>query len=130
MRVVLDTNVIVSALLVPQSVPGRVLNLLLTGDLTIVYDNSLLIEYIEVLQREKFKINKELAVYITDFIKMEGQFAVSNPQKIRFTDPSDRKFYEVFKTCEADYLITGNKKHFPMDRGIVTPREFLEKEYL
>jgi len=45
---------------------------------------------------------------------------------MHFTDEADKKFYETFKTAEADYLITGNTKHFPDEDGIVSPREFVE----
>jgi predicted nucleic acid-binding protein len=48
------------------------------------------------------------------------------PQNIRFTDEDDRIFYELYKSSESDFLITGNIKHFPKERNIITPREFIE----
>ena len=66
MRIILDTNVLVSALLLPESVPSDVLKLVLTGALTIIYDNKILSEYVKVLPREKFKINKLLIEQIID----------------------------------------------------------------
>ncbi|MCL2270854.1 MAG: putative toxin-antitoxin system toxin component, PIN family, partial [Treponema sp.] len=60
MKIILDSNVIVSALLSPNGLPAKILNLILSGSVTIVYDNLILSEYINVLGREKFKIDKEL----------------------------------------------------------------------
>jgi len=127
MRIVIDTNVIVSALLVTPSLPAKILDYVLTGKLTIAYDNRMLSEYVDVLFKEKLKIDKTSARYVIDFIVKEGDIIISMPEKINFTDKSDKKFYEVYKSGKASYLITGNKKHFPKDTGIVTPREFLEK---
>jgi predicted nucleic acid-binding protein len=55
---VLDINVIVSALLCPQSIPAKILGLVLNGTVGIVYDNNILAEYVDVLNRDKFNINK------------------------------------------------------------------------
>ena len=129
MKIVLDTNVLVSALLSPSGIPAKILNLVFNGIITLVYDNSILAEYIEVLSREKFKIQKERTNLIIDFICKECEFCITNPQKVLFSDEADRKFYELFKTAEIDYLITGNKKHFPNENFIVTPRTFIEREY-
>ncbi|MDR2143577.1 MAG: putative toxin-antitoxin system toxin component, PIN family [Treponema sp.] len=126
MKIVLDTNVIVSALLCPQSLPAKILGLLLNGTIGIVYDNNVLVEYIDVLNREKFKINKELIKIVLDFLVSDGEYIVSIPQNARFTDEDDRIFYELYKSSEADFLITGNIKHFPKERNIITPREFIE----
>jgi len=129
MRIVLDTNVIVSALLIPSSLPAKILDSVLKKELTIVYDNRILSEYIYVLFKKNLKINKQAAQYILGFIKKEGEFVIPVPEKIKFTDESDKKFYEVYKSGNALYLITGNKKHFPTEAEIVTPREFIEKTY-
>jgi putative PIN family toxin of toxin-antitoxin system len=126
MRVVLDTNVIVSALLCPQSLPAKILSLVLNGTTEIVYDNNVLVEYIDVLNREKFKISKYSIKIVLDFLISHGEYIVSVPQNIKFTDEDDRAFYELYKSSEADFLITGNIKHFPKERNIITPREFIE----
>jgi putative PIN family toxin of toxin-antitoxin system len=130
MRIVLDTNIIISALLVPASLPGEILDNVLNRNLTIVYDNRILSEYIDVLFRKKFRIDKELARYIIDLIKKEGEFILAMPEKSKFTDESGKKFYEVYKSGNAMFLITGNLKHFPKETGIVTPREFIDNIYL
>ena len=125
MKLVLDTNIIVSALLSPQGPPAKILNLVLNGSSTIIYDNSVLAEYSDVLGRKRLKINKELANFILDFIEKEGIFTIAEPLSIKFIDNNDKIFYELYKSRDCDYLITGNKKHFPKDKGILTAREFI-----
>ncbi|MDR0585773.1 MAG: hypothetical protein LBG26_00885 [Treponema sp.] len=49
------------------------------------------------------------------------------PQNIKFADEDDKIFYELYKSGEAIFLITGNIKHFPKEKNIITPREFIEK---
>jgi putative PIN family toxin of toxin-antitoxin system len=126
MKIVLDTNVIVSALLCPQSLPAKILGLVLNGTVGIVYDNTILVEYIDVLNREKFKINKESIKVVLEFIRNDGEYTISIPHNVKFTDEDDRIFYELYKGGEVDFLITGNIKHFPKEKDIVTPREFIE----
>jgi putative PIN family toxin of toxin-antitoxin system len=128
LRIVLDTNVVVSALLTPAGIPSKVLNIILEKYSKLIYDNSILAEYINVLSRKEFKIDRKLADLIMDFIISEGEFITAVPLKIKFVHEEDKKFYELYKSGEADYLITGNIRHFPKEKGIVTPKIFLEQE--
>ena len=128
MKIILDTNVIVSALLSPAGPPAKILNLVLEGSLTLVYDNTLLAEYADVCSREKFKIDKELLAVVMDFITKEGDFRTAGPLSTKLQDEDDAMFYSLYKSGGIDYLITGNTKHFPHEKGIVTPRQFLERE--
>ena len=125
MKIVLDTNVIVSALLIPTSLPAKILDTVLKRKVTIAYDNRILVEYVDVLFREKFKINKGHINLILDFIKKEGEFILADVINFPFTDEADKKFYEVYKSGTIQYLITGNIRHFPKEAGIVTPAKFL-----
>jgi putative PIN family toxin of toxin-antitoxin system len=126
MKIALDTNVIVSALLCPQSLPAKILGLVLNGTIRIVYDNNVLVEYIDVLNRDKFKINSEIIKTVLDFITNDGEYIISIPQNVKFSDEDDKIFYELYKSGEVDFLITGNIKHFPKEKNIITPREFIE----
>ena len=132
MKVILDTNIIVSALLSPHGLSAKILNLVLNGKLTIVYDNIIFAEYVDVLNRNKFKLDKELVNLVIDFIAKEGEYVIAEFQNIKFTDEDDKAFYEVYKSGHVDYLITGNKKHFPNEKGIITAREFFDiyEQYL
>jgi putative PIN family toxin of toxin-antitoxin system len=126
MKIVLDTNVIVSALINPQGIPGSILALVLNGKIQIAYDNRIIFEYIDVLSRKNFGFNKEIINNLIDYVRNDGEFINSEYSNVKFTDDTDKKFYEVFKSGEARYLITGNKKHFPKEKGILLPKEFIE----
>ncbi len=129
MNIVLDTNVIVSALINSEGTPAQILNLSISGKIILLYDNRILSEYEEVLKREKFGFEKEWVNVIIDFIKNEGEFIAAEPLSSKFEDEADKKFYEVAKSGNAKYLITGNKKHYPKEKLIVTPKEYIEKNY-
>jgi len=128
LKAVLDTNIIVSVLLSPQGLSAKLLNLIFDRKLTIVYDNSIFAEYIEVLNRDKFMLDKELVNLVIDFISKEGEYVIAEFQNMQFIDEDDKVFYEVYKGGGVDYLITGNKKHFPQEENIVTVSEFF-KDY-
>jgi predicted nucleic acid-binding protein len=51
---------------------------------------------------------------------------IAESQKIKFDDKDDKVFYDVYKSSGADYIITGNKKHFPQEKYIINPREYKE----
>ena len=125
MRVVLDTNVLVSGLLNPCGPPAVVLNLLANAKLELLYDSRILQEYMEVLHRGKFGFNSDLIETLIDYFQDEGERISAEPTNQRFPDEDDRAFYEVMATGEADYLITGNGNHFPEDDRIRNPREFV-----
>jgi len=127
MKIVLDTNVLVSGLINPKGVPAKILNLILNEQILVLYDNRILREYETVLSRRKFRFEKEIIEPLFDFIKNEGSFIVANPLNIVFKDEDDKMFLEVAKSGNAEYLITGNTVHFPNEQIIVTPREFIEK---
>jgi putative PIN family toxin of toxin-antitoxin system len=129
MKVVLDTNVLVSALLNPNGLPAGILNLVLEGTVSIVYDNRILSEYRDVLHRKKFAFDVELIRILMDFIIHEGVFTNALPLAIPFKDEDDKKFYEVFKSASIDFLITGNKKDFPEEKNILTPKEYMDINY-
>jgi putative PIN family toxin of toxin-antitoxin system len=127
MIIVLDTNVIVSALMNSSGIPSKILQLIMNKKIKIMYDNSILFEYISVLSREHFGFNSEIIDKMIVYFKKDGEYINAEYSQINFTDESDKKFYDVYKTGKADYLITGNIKHFPKDARIVTPRKFIEK---
>jgi uncharacterized protein len=106
--VVLDTNVLVSALINPTGVPAAVLGLVLNGKLTVGYDNRILDEYREVLSRQRFHFKKSLILQLLDYIRQAGEFIASEPLRIGSVSEDDRMFYEVAMTGKAAYLITGH----------------------
>ena len=125
MKVVLDTNVIVSALINANGTPAKILSLVLNGKIKILYDNRIIFEYSEVLSRKEFGFNVEIINDMMDFLKHEGEFINADCLNTGFHDETDKKFYEVFKSGEAQYLITGNRIHFPEDDAIFAPKDFI-----
>lgn len=126
MLAVIDTNILVSALLSKNGSPAKIVRLIFRGVITPCYDNRIMDEYRSVLTRPKFKFDPDRIDKLLDIIVTKGKCAVSVPLNVEFTDKDDKKFYEVAKFCNAE-LITGNIRHFPDDRAILTVSEFLEK---
>jgi putative PIN family toxin of toxin-antitoxin system len=127
MKIVLDTNIIVSSFLNLRGIPGEITSLVLTKKLIVCYDNKILSEYTEVLTRSRFNFNVELVNDFLEFVKNNGEYVAAEPQKIKFTDEDDKIFYDVYKSSEAEYIITSNTKHYPKEKNIITPKEFIEK---
>ena len=126
MRVVVDTNVIVSALMNVNGTPAKILSLILNGKLKLLYDNRIIFEYFDVLSREEFGFNDEIINDIINYFKHDGEFINPEYIKIKFPDETDKKFYEVYKTGKAEYIITGNTKHFPKEDAIIIPKDFMQ----
>jgi len=126
MKVVLDTNVIVSALANARGSAAKVLSLVFDGKLNMLYDNKILFEYLEVLSKKEFNFNTELINDLIYFIRCEGTFTKAEKLDVIFHDETNKKFYEIYMSGEAKYLITGSRKHFPADNAVIIPGEFLK----
>lgn len=126
MKVVLDTNVLVSGLLSPQGAPATVLRCVVAGAASVCFDERILSEYRSVLARSKFGFDAEQVAVLLEFLQATGQPVLAPPLALSLPDPSDEAFVEVAVASAADFLVTGNLKHFPADclRGVrvVAPR--------
>jgi putative PIN family toxin of toxin-antitoxin system len=127
MNVVIDTNVFVSGLLSENGMPGKIVNMVLAERFTILFDNRIMEEYEDVLNRKKWKLSREIIDPVIDYIKNEGIYVLAEPIKIKFEDEDDKKFLEVAISGNAEFLITGNIRHYPAYEIITTPRNFFEK---
>jgi uncharacterized protein len=114
-RIVLDTNVLVSALLSPQGVPAQVLMLTLAGELTLLFDERVLEEYREVLSRPRFAIPKALADEVLRQLEADGERVAAAPVELTLPDPDDRAFVEVALSGHADALVSSSG--FPPSRS-------------
>ena len=126
---VIDTNVLVSALLRGSSVPGMILREALTGRIIPLFNDGILEEYRDVLTRRKFRFDRSAVEVLISGIIKRGVFVDAEPVEETVIDPDDAVFYEVVMERRSEgeaYLITGNIKHFPVKHFIVTPREMLE----
>ena len=130
MKIVLDTNVLVSGLLTPFGPSGKIVRMVSAGKLILYIDARVLSEYHEVLQRPKFKFNNGHINTLISFIKHNGQFLSTLPLKISLPDPDDEPFLEVAIAGNVSSLITGNIAHFPSSHregiNILSPSVFLE----
>jgi putative PIN family toxin of toxin-antitoxin system len=125
MLVVIDTNVLVSALYSRNGNPAKVMALIQNGIATPCHDYRILLEYREVLARPKFNFAAWEIADLLAQIESDGLSVTPSPLNIELPDEQDRKFYEVAKYCNAQ-LIIGNLKHFPKDKIVVSVREFLD----
>lgn len=126
---VIDTNVVVSAMLKWNSIPGNIMELVFDGPIIPVYNSEILKEYREVLLRPKFHLTKDIVDSVIKNLKTRGLNIEAEKIDIILPDPKDRVFYEVVleeRKFEEAYLVTGNIKHFPIETFIVTPRKMLD----
>ena len=125
----IDTNVLVSALLNAESIPGKVVQEALAGNIIPLYNDEILREYNEVLRRIKFRFKREIIELTVDAIIKRGFAVDAGPIEDVLPDPKDVVFYAVTleqKKQDDAYLVTGNIKHFPKVNFVVTPREMLD----
>lgn len=124
-RVVVDTNVLVSSLWKKDGNPAAVVSQLLSLDkYKICYDDRIMAEYTIVLNRQEFGFEKSDIQTLQSHIAQKGLSLVVPRLDAPFVDKSDLKFYEVYKYSDA-FLITGNLKHFPKENNIMNPATFL-----
>ena len=126
---VIDTNVIVSALLDHdrESNPSIVINNILSGKILPLFNDEILSEYRDVLSRDKFPfrysdIEDTLCLFQKKGIRVDSTIPVLED----FPDLDDVVFYEVAMSTEGAYLVTGNIKHFPINTIVVTPAQMVE----
>jgi putative PIN family toxin of toxin-antitoxin system len=130
MKVVLDTNVLVSGLLQPFGPSGQIVRLAASGELILCHDARILAEYQEVLLRDKFSFDPERVEALLEQIKADGIPVTARPLAIRLPDPDDEAFLEIALAGEAQCLVTGNAKHYPAEARqeieVLSPRSFIE----
>ena len=124
-HVVLDTNILVSALISKFGNPSKIYKMFLSGEITLVISDDIIIEYTDVLYRSHLKIFADDANIVLDAIKNNGMRVELVSSTFVMTDESDRIFYDTAKNTGA-YLITGNTRHYPIEPFICTPAEFYE----
>jgi uncharacterized protein len=128
-RVVLDTNIVVSAALRSGSLPEAVLNFALDGRAELCLSEAIFSEYKDVLTRTHLAIEPNLSALALDRIHAAAKLFSPGIVVAGCSDPDDNIFLECAEAAAADYLITGNQRHFP-DRWkktrVISAREFVE----
>ena len=126
---VIDTNVLVSALLKWNSFPSNVLELTYRGMIVPLLDERIAQEYREVLARPKFHFTQDIIEDTVGELERLGIYVDAKELDIELPDLKDRVFYEVVmeeRKLEDAYLVTGNIRHFPVKPFVVTPRQMID----
>lgn len=130
MRIVLDTNVLVSGLLSPFGPPAEVVRQVAAARLRLCWDVRILCEYREVLVRPAFGFDRNDVMILLDHIEREGELVTPEPLPVPLPDSDDEPFLAVARTGGVDALVTGNLRHFPEElrHGVVvlSPAELVE----
>jgi len=128
LRVVLDTNIVVSAALRPYGLQRTVLLLALTKPARMYVSQEILAEYRIVLARPALKITKGRQQQLLQLVRNRAHIVRPRYKLGVTSDPEDNKFLECAGVARADYLITGNQRHFPRfwkNTKVITSREFV-----
>ncbi len=123
-RVVLDTNILVSAFWSKSGNAARILSMFLDNKILLIYSPEILAEYKFVLNRPAFQFSRVKIGEIINQIRKYGVPIQPETSDVPFTDESDRKFFDAARTYGAT-LITGNQKHFPPSPLVKSAAEFL-----
>ena len=125
---VIDTNVIVAALLSKKSDTAtvKVINAIFSGDIVPLYHREIIEEYDEVLHRSKFHLKDETIWKVLSAIQKFGIEVFPEPTGEILIDMDDLIFYEIALTVTGSYLVTGNQKHYPIKKFIVSPYEMTQ----
>ena len=130
MRIVLDTNVLVSGLLSPFGPPGEIVRMVSASAIRLCVDARLQAEYEQVLLRPRFGLDPDAVGALLDYIDVTSDKVASAPLGGRLPDSDDEAFLEVAVASGAEYLVTGNLVHFPAEAcvgvSVVSPAAFVE----
>ncbi|HEY5463566.1 MAG TPA: putative toxin-antitoxin system toxin component, PIN family [Hanamia sp.] len=137
LKLIIDTNVLVSSL-IQRSYPFVIFDyVLMKRQIELCISDDLLNEYIDVLNRIKFFKYPDYEVRSKILLSDIKKFGIKYSPSVKIDiikDEADNKLLELAETCNADYLITGNAKHFLMKKykntKIVSPKEFWELEII
>ena len=129
-QAVIDTNVLVSALIKPSGPPGKIIAAMRRGELLPIISYTVFAEYVQVLTRPRFGFRNQEIRAILDMIEQISPML--EPPSISLAglpDPKDAPFIALARYAGCP-VITGNTKHFPAEAGIVvlTPAEWVGEQ--
>jgi putative PIN family toxin of toxin-antitoxin system len=133
MRAVIDTGVLVSGLIRPRGTTGEVLFALRDGKFTVLYSNETIMEIIDVLGRDKFRLKYHILTddisALINLIRLRGEVVIPKQRVADCRDPKDDKFLDIALAGDADCLVSGDLDLVSMNPyrsvPIITPAEFL-----
>ncbi|MCK4244794.1 MAG: putative toxin-antitoxin system toxin component, PIN family [Candidatus Omnitrophica bacterium] len=132
MRVILDTNIFVSGLLVRESIPGHILHAFLQERFLLLISLEIMAEILEVLSRPRFNLKREKILEVMHALELKAEKVTPPSKKKGFLipeDQADEKFLLCAAKGKADYLVSGDIHLIRLksyeSAAIVTPREFI-----
>jgi putative PIN family toxin of toxin-antitoxin system len=128
LRLVIDTNILVSAALKSDGLQRTLFLLAITKPASLYITEAILAEYRVVLSRPELKIRKGLRQQFLDLVENRARIVIPSRPLHVAKDPDDDKFLECADAARADYLVTGNQRHFPKfwkKTKVITSREFI-----
>jgi len=131
-KIVIDTNVLISGMLNPSGPPGRIVDLLRSGALQVVVDDRILSEYTDVLRRRYFLryFRKSERQDVIEYLSKNSYYTLSRVVAQDMPDEGDVPFLEI-ALSEGVPLITGNLKHYPerarMGCNVLSPKQFIDR---
>ena len=128
LRLVIDTNVVVSAALKPEGLQRTVVLLAMTKPARWYVSDAIVSEYAMVLARPELKIRRNMRQQLLQLIKNHTRVVTPSGVAQVTSDPDDNIFVGCADASRADYLVTGNQRHFPKfwkNTKIISSSEFL-----
>lgn len=131
MKIVLDTNIVVSGLLQSHGNPAQVLTLALAGAVQVCHDERILAEYAEALARPRFKFDPKRVCEVLTKLETDGLAVDASEQTdLNLPDADDEPFLAVALVASVDFLVTGNLSDYPPGKrrgcAVVSPAAFME----
>ena len=129
LRLVLDTNVVVSAALKPHGLERAAVAFAVAKPAKLFVSADILAEYHDVLTRRELKLRPSDVTSLLQFIENHADVVAPSTVVTACADLEDNMFLECAEQARADYLVTGNKRHFPLcwkSAKIINARELLE----
>lgn len=113
MRLVLDTNILISATLKPDGLEAWLVNAVLAGQFEAWVTPEVWAEYDEVLARPKFAARREASRRLLDALATHVRHTAARTTATAAIDEDDNRFLECAEAAEAEFLVTGNLRHYP-----------------
>ncbi len=129
MRVVFDTNIVVSAMLSPAGTAADALRLALNRHVQLCASEVIFEEYDEVLRRPKFRRQPQGVSALMKAVRAVAELVKPTATLTVSADDADNRFLECAAAAKADYVVTGNIQHFPAEWGrtrVITARQLVE----
>jgi uncharacterized protein len=135
MRAVIDTGVLVSALIRKHGTTGDVLRALRDGRFTVIYTTDIMVEIIDVLGRASFRtkyhIQPDDITALVNLIRLRGELVTPTRKVMACRDPKDNKFLEAALATQTDCIVSGDGDLLDMSSfeeiHILRPAEFLAR---